>query len=307
MELAWERLEGQKAFTPDDGLIRKILDVAGRWGKPELGHKALKILAERSIPVSIYHLTAILEAYVNDGQVPNALRIVNQMRSLGMTPTMTTVELITSVLRSADIIDQAFYGIEDMRKNGEDVDVVALNAVIRASVRIGDLRRVRATQVAAADLGIQPNVDTFNLVIEGCIATGHRALGDTIWTDMASANITPNEKSYHNMILLCLLPQTYEDAFFYLEKMKAQELKPSARIYNAIMRKCLLASDERWKLVEEEMRLLGYECELEILRLKPTPSGESRQARLGSKQEGGQYGLNRDGPTRRFDSTLVES
>jgi hypothetical protein len=52
--------------------------------------------------------------------------------------------------------------------------------LILACARIGDLRRARATQTAIGDFGLKPNLDTYNLLLEACIAAEHRALGDTL-------------------------------------------------------------------------------------------------------------------------------
>lgn len=263
METAWDRLSSTRAFTFDDGLLRKILDVAGRWGKPALSSRVLNVLATRSLPINEHHMTAVLQAYVNAGQVPEALRAISEMRLAGLTPTLESVEPVISSLTSADIVDQAFYGLEDISRSGDQVDVIALNALIKASLRLGDIQRVRATQAAASNFGVQCNEESFNLVLEGCVSTGHRALGDAVLTDMAAAGVTPNQDTYELMVNLCLPPAMYEDAFYYLEKMKTSGYTPSASVYNSILRKCLGANDERWKLVQKEMASIGHSVDLE--------------------------------------------
>ena len=260
-----------KTYTPDEGLILSVLNVAARWGRPDMATKALDLLPSLAIRPQEFHLVPLLEAYVNAGQVPAAIQVISSIRAAGMTPTMVTAEPIISALRHVDTIDQAFYALEDMRKIGDPVDIVAFNAVILASGRLGDLKRVRATQAAAKDLGLSSTIDTFNIVLSSRVTATHRALGDTILSEMSALSILPDHTTYERMILLSLTQVVYEDAFYYLEKMKADGFKPPACIYSSLIRKCVEVEDKRWRLVKEEMELLGYRVDGDLQRYINNP------------------------------------
>ena len=263
---SWTRVTRSKRYSPDSGLISRVLDVAARAGHPQLATQALAALGNLGASVEEYHLAALLECYVAAGQVPEAFRVVSSIRANDLVPTINTVEPIAAVLTSPELIDQAFYGLEDMHKAGQPVDLASINALILASARIKDLRRVRATQAAIPDFGLKPDIDTFNTVLDGCIAAEHRPLGDTVLSEMQAAGVAPTAETYEKLIQLCLLPDTYEDAFYYLEKMKAEDMRPSAAAYQAILRKCLRANDRRWELVREETQLLSYTLDFDIRR-----------------------------------------
>ncbi|KAK8858809.1 hypothetical protein IAR55_003039 [Kwoniella newhampshirensis] len=241
--------------------LASMLNAAGRWGRPDLASTLLE-----SLPTAPQeqHLAPLLEAFCNAGQVPNAFHVLSSIRDAGLTPTLATVQPIVAVLKNAEVIDQAFYALEDMHKAGQPVDIAALNALIEASARSGDLQRVRATQMAAGDLGLSPNIDTFNLVLSCCITTRYRPLGDTVLSEMVAHDIAPNSTSYENMVLLCLTQATYEDAFYYLEKTKSDGFKPSYAVYEALMRKCVTLQDSRWRLVMDEMKAVGYRMDSEL-------------------------------------------
>ncbi|WWC96558.1 hypothetical protein V866_003426 [Kwoniella sp. B9012] len=258
-ETAWYRVKS--SYTADEGLILSLLNAAGRWGRPDFASTILE-----SLPVAPQeqHLAPLLEAFCNAGEVPNAFQVLVSIRDAGLTPTMATVQPIVSVLSNAEVIDQAFYGLEDMYKSGQPIDITALNALIDASARLGDLQRARATQTAATDLGLTPNVDTFNLVLSCCITAQHRPLGDTILNEMSAQSVSPSATTYENMINLCLTQPTYEDAFYYLEKAKADGFKPSYAVYNSLVRKCITTNDSRWRLVVDEMKSVGYRLDNEL-------------------------------------------
>ncbi|KAK4688370.1 TRIAP1/MDM35 family protein, partial [Tremellales sp. Uapishka_1] len=259
VEEAWAKVIDQKEYTPDEGMILAVLGVAGRWGRPDLASKALEYLTLLSVRPQEHHLAPLLEAFCRAGQVPDAIQVLSYIRSSGITPSMVTVQPIVVILsQDVQVLDQAFYALEDMHKAGTPLDITALNALIEASANLSDLQRARATQTAASDLGLIPDVDTFNLVLSACIAARHRPLGDTILSEMASNSINPNATTYERMILLCATQPTYEDAFYYLEKMKAEGFKPTYAAYEALIRKCAAVQDTRWNLVGEEMESVGH-------------------------------------------------
>ena len=259
MEKAWQKIIPSHAFTPDEGLLLRVLSVAARWGRPSLAIDALEVLSSKlKVTAGEHHLVPLLEAYVNAGQVPEAFSVLPQLRSAGINPNRRAVESITAKLRTVALVDQAFYALEDMRKSGKTIDPSALNAVIDASMRLDDMQRVRATQLAAASLGVAPNVEMFNLVLEACARTKMRRLGDTVMADMATAGIKLDATSYENMIRLCLSQPDYDDAFFYLEKMKDVGFKPRVQVYEWLAVHCVERKDGRWKIVLDEMTSMGY-------------------------------------------------
>jgi putative ATPase len=79
-----------------------------------------------------------------------------------------------------------------------------------------------------------------------------------VLTDLKANKIKPNQDTYENFIYLCLTQSNYEDAFFYLEEMKAAGFKPSASVYIALMDKCFESTDLRYQIALEEMEECGY-------------------------------------------------
>lgn len=234
------------------------MNVAARSGKPEMVSDVLEAFSRKSLDPQEYHLVALLEAYVKAGQVPQALQVLSTIRSSGLTPTAVTAQPIVAVLETTELVDQAFWALEDFKLKGVRIDVTALNVVIEASAKLGDLQRVRATQMAASDLDVRLDVDSFNHVLFACASTGNRKLADTIMKEMSDAGIVADGMTYHHMLVCCLSQPNYEDAFFFLEKSKSEGHKPSAEAYQQLANKCESSRDSRVRLVVEEAESLGY-------------------------------------------------
>ncbi|KAJ3710880.1 hypothetical protein DFJ43DRAFT_1170438 [Lentinula guzmanii] len=111
--------------------------------------------------------------------------------------------------------------------------------------------RTRVSQIKA-------DRDTFHLLLEGAVAAHHQALGDRILQDMKEAQINFDSRTYELTIDLALTQETYEEAFQYLEEIKAAGFKPVASTYKALVNRCALEG-------EEEMEEMGYEVDSEFL------------------------------------------
>jgi pentatricopeptide repeat protein len=232
--------------------------VAARYGNSALALQALETLSDSGVPIKEQQLALLLESYVVAGQLPEAFKVLSSVRAAGFTPSPITAQPIVTSLGSAELIDQAFFALEDMYKAGDNVDITALNAVVDAAARLGDLPRARANQLAASDLGLSPDITTYNLVLEACVRAENRHLGDSILSELHASSLSPNKLSYELMIRLCLGDAEYEAAFYYLEKMKAARFTATAQVYQALLDKCVKHGDRRWKLVVEEAESLGY-------------------------------------------------
>jgi hypothetical protein len=253
--------------------------------------RVLDILPVLSLQPEEHHLVALMEAYVNAGQVPQALQVLSTIRSVGLTPTRNTAQPILAVLDTPELVDQAFFALEDMKAQGQTVDITAFNVLMEASSKLQDVQRVRATQISASDLGVVPDIDTFNAALAVCIPASHRALGDTILKEMKDAGVSPDGTTYHNMILICLTQSKYDDAFFYLESSKSEGFKPKAEAYQRLALKCSNAKDPRSKMVIDEMESLGY-------RMETPRQGEAADRRENSRRPGNDR-KRRDGPPSR--------
>ena len=257
LETAWMHANQSGAFLPDEGTLIQILDVAARHGRPSLAAEAVAMLPTISVTVETRHLVPLMEAHANAGKLSDAVKVILAYPPAASSTIASTAALI-SRLSSPEVIDQTFYALEDMQKNGQSVSILAINALISAAIELGDLQRSRAIQSAMRDLQVSPNVETYNLLLRGCVAAEHRSLGDTVLSEITQEGLSPDATTYSHMIDLCLITTDYEDAFFYLEQMKAQGVKPSLDTYRGILEKCTRNNDVRWRVVLEEMESVGY-------------------------------------------------
>ena len=205
-----------------------------------------------------HHFAPLVEAFCKDGKLKEALDTLNAMRKQRINPTSETVRPFTEFLQqNVDRVDSVWKLLDEWRREGNTVDPLILNPIIHASVHLNDLQRAVGAYKSFSDYDCKPDVETFNVLLSGCVAAKHRELGDKLLLDLKQAAVKPNATTYEYIILLCLTQPTYDDAFFYLEEMKTQKFVPSARVYAAIIQTCVAARDSRYSIALAEMHQCG--------------------------------------------------
>ncbi|KAI1795700.1 hypothetical protein LXA43DRAFT_733355 [Ganoderma leucocontextum] len=256
----WRKVVRNLHIVPDEGCCLQVLHTAARHGLSGLALEVVEQLKKMNVVWSEHHFAPVVEAMCHRQEIREALILLDFMRKSDMKPTLGTARpILEHIRKDSDAIDDAWGKLEELREEGQTVDVVALNVVIQAAVGLRDLQRAIGTYKAAASVGVKPDIDTYNLLLEGCIVARHRELGDRLLTDMKDAGIKPDMTTYQRMVLLCLTQTMYEDAFFYLEEMKALRMVPPLSVYEAIVRKLVYVGDTRYKIALEELKECGYQ------------------------------------------------
>jgi len=219
----------------------------------------LRVLKTIGVDLREYHFAPILESFSRTNRIKEALGTLTLIRQNNIEPNPETERPIFEAIRvSTDAIDGALDALEALHSEGETVNVSSVNVIIQASVSLGDLQRAFGTYQMCADLNVKPTLDTYHLLLSGCIAGRNRELGNRLIVEMKEANIKPDARTYERLIVLCLTGQTYEDAFFYLEEMKGENLYPPLSVYEAIIQRCVLEKDARYAVAVQELEEFGY-------------------------------------------------
>ncbi|KAH9935671.1 uncharacterized protein B0H18DRAFT_976775 [Fomitopsis serialis] len=256
----WQKVVHELNILPDEGLCVQVLHTAGRHGLSALALDAFRVLGRIGVIWQEHHFAPVIEALCKEKRIKDALAMLEMMRSHHIIPLPeTTLPISNAVSTNTDAVDTAWGCLEALHEEGRKIDISALNVIVRASVMLGDLQRAVGTYKAAGSLSLSPDVDTYNLLFAGCIAARHRQLGDKLLSEMKEARVRADVRTYERLVALCLTQANYEDAFFYLEEMKAEGHLPPRSVYVALIRKCVKLGDTRYKLALEEMLECGYE------------------------------------------------
>ncbi|OAD76303.1 hypothetical protein PHYBLDRAFT_110160, partial [Phycomyces blakesleeanus NRRL 1555(-)] len=259
VSFCWKKAVLENAMRPDEGICLDVIRVAGLSGDVKLATEVLQHLGENGYTYKEYYFAPLMEAFMNKGDLKSAFSVLDIMRASGITPSAQATLPIRNHLRNQiDKIDEAYFILEQLKKEDKSVDVTAFNVVLEACADAKDVERTVATYREAASLGVTPNVDTYNAVLIACINTRMRDMGKLVIVEMKKAGITPNTDTYTHMISLECTSREYENAFNYLEEMKSYGAIPPQMAYVALLRRLAQEADPRYLVAAEEMETFGY-------------------------------------------------
>lgn len=262
LQWMWSKMERTRLLKDvDQGALTLILNFCARAGLPILATDVFKHMAERSIMPKPYHYTSLICSYCKAGDVKNAFNILEIMKKENIERTSTTASgILEFMAKDIETIDRAFATLQDLKAEGHDIEVSALNVVIEASVVRRDLSRAIATYQEHKVLGVEPDINTLNSLVAACVITMQKSLAlKLIKTFREEHLVKANGTTFSSLIAVCCLQDDYEDAFRYLEEMKEDGHQPPAEVYSLIIRRCVSRDDARSKVAYDEMVGWGYE------------------------------------------------
>ncbi|PPQ89534.1 hypothetical protein CVT25_012206 [Psilocybe cyanescens] len=281
--MCWPKVVDELSLLPPEGVCMGILNTAARSGLPDLATDVLRVLKLAEIDWQEYHFASLIEAFCRNGQVKEAFITLSIMRANGIDPLDSTTSFIYErINRDVDTLDSAWALIDEIQESAGGLDVDALKVIVKAAILLGDLQRAVGVYKSFPNYGLTPDLAVYNLLFQGCITARHRQLGDLLLADMKAAKIEPNQETFEKLIYLALTQETYEDAFFYLEEMKATKYMPPRDVYVALGDKCASVGDGRCKLVWQEMRECGYRLDDPRVRVNARGLPEKQISDLSS-------------------------
>ncbi|KAJ3992641.1 hypothetical protein F5050DRAFT_1787455 [Lentinula boryana] len=260
----WKYVVQELNLSPGEGLCMAVLHTAARHGLPDLATDVFRVLRLTGVPLQERHVAPLIEAFCRAGQVKEAFMTVDIMQETIPILPSTLLPILDHVKKNIDTFDSTWALMDEIHKE-RPLQLSSLNIIVRAAIALGDLQRAVGAYKSFPDYNIKADRDTFHLLLEGTVAARHQALGDRILQDMKEAQIIFDSRTYELMIDLAITQETYEEAFQYLEEMKAAGFKPVASTYKALVNRCALEGDPRYTIALEEMEEMGYEVDSEFL------------------------------------------
>ncbi|TRM69556.1 hypothetical protein BD626DRAFT_390890 [Schizophyllum amplum] len=251
----WNKAVVEYGVIPDEGLCLAVLAVAARHGQAEFAiSQPLTTIASAGITLSHKHIAPVIEAFGAGGNLRDAFTFLHSLPNFNLEPPLSSLEAVAAhCLPDIDAIDSAWATVDELH-SASQLSIAALNTIILAAAHHSDLQRALGAYKSLPTYNLTPDTDTFNILLDACVAAQHRQLGDALLADVKAAGVPVARGTYDRMVRLCLTQPEYDDAFFYLNEMEAAGYVPPASLYEAIVRKCAGAGDTRYEIALEEMR-----------------------------------------------------
>jgi pentatricopeptide repeat protein len=247
-------------------MCTNVLNTAARHKDPNLATDVVRVLTSRPSKLDVHHYEALISAYSSSSDLRTALQILSIMKKARLEPSeSTTRPIYESLSKTEQLPSQVFKILQTSPKDGQAIPTAAVNVMIESCVAHGHLNEaIKQYKTLHEICPSGPNTATFNALLQGCSkSSGNKDLAMFLASEMAALGIRPDVLTYDRLVLVCLTEDDYEDAFRYLEEMKAMfdgsELRPGT--FNALVKKCVAAGDKRTWGILEEMQSRGRNVE----------------------------------------------
>ena len=191
-------------------------------------------------------MAPLVEALCRDGQLSKAIETINYMRENGVSPVQNTAmpvhEAITlayqqdpaTVEQLASSLNNAYALVTTMyQASPKKVDVIVMNALLSASVKLNDYHRALATYKDLSE--VTADIQTYNILLQGCINLRLRTLGESLLSELKLKDLKPDAITYERLIELCVVsPGEWRDGLGYMEALTNYGLVPSLNVYIAV-------------------------------------------------------------------------
>lgn len=259
----WRRVVVDGGITPDEGICTMVLNASGVAGLPGLAEEAIRQLQTMRVPLQEYHVSPLILALAQHGEVATALEVFDLMDQHDIRPTRFTARALIKLLSNPDHMQTA---LEYLRNRAETKGnlVGAYNCVLVAGIK--DWSRTMALGKEMDDLKVMPTIDTYNILIHGACIRRNVSAAHSYYEEILQRGLEPNKETYERIIVLLTSEPVYDDAFLYLHKMTSSRLVPSQEVLVGLAKKCSIRFDARWKSLVKQMEKHGYAVDDELMK-----------------------------------------
>lgn len=150
-----------------------------------------------------------------------AFRLFTIMTKAGVEPTpSTTRPLYVHLSQNESLPRQAWRTLEQLFEDGHVIPTAAVNVVIESYIAIhkfDDAMDAYKALHTICEAG--PDTETFNVLFQGSTRNERKETSMFLASEMHALGIPADNLTYDRLILVCLKPAEYEDAFRYLAEM----------------------------------------------------------------------------------------
>lgn len=139
---AWSSCVRDGMVNPSDGILENVLATAAREGDVSLAAEVHGLIAERK-RTQLHHYDALSEAFVNDGNINGALRILCIAKQNGQNVLRENTRAIyRALVNDPSLLNQAQTALHEFSK-GDHIPVEALSVVLEAASKTGQTTLAR--------------------------------------------------------------------------------------------------------------------------------------------------------------------
>jgi pentatricopeptide repeat protein len=266
--------EMKKAGMVDAASFNSMLNA-----RPKAGHAATTVaevdyhlseMARCGVVPTIITFNAAMNIAVTHGDSQAAWRYFSDLGQRGLRADAFTCSILLKGLKdfkTPEEVDRALKLLESRRDI--KVDDVLVGALLDATVKLKDAKRIGPALAAVRDAGILPTPHAYATVLRALAqpTAGPKEQrweeAKKVWAGMWTRRVTATEGTYHAYVDCAVACDDFEAAAAVLAEMKQKGPAPTAGVYATVVRGLVLGKEmDRARALYSEMKTLGLPVNL---------------------------------------------
>uniref|UniRef100_A0A0A9DIB2 Pentacotripeptide-repeat region of PRORP domain-containing protein n=1 Tax=Arundo donax TaxID=35708 RepID=A0A0A9DIB2_ARUDO len=244
-------------------LLDDIVVIRGNYEEEDVPH----VLLNKAYTPNARVYTTLMKGYMNAGRVDDVVAMLRAMQREGETtpasrPDHVTYTTVISALVAAGDMDRARAVLDDMAADGVPANRVTYNVLLKGychQLQITKARDLFQEMTTKQQSMIEPDVVTYNTLMDGCVLTDDSAGALAVFNEMRSRGIAPSTASYTTLMKAFIMSGQPKVAHKVFDEM---ERDPRVRVdrpaWNMLVEGyCRLGLLDTAKQVVEQMRERG--------------------------------------------------
>ena len=219
------------------------------------------------------------------GFTRKAVELLEEMRRFELRPTKSTITALFNACANAptDHPETAQYALqqtlrlrEKLQLEGYELNDIQYNVLVKAFARLGDMASARATLAEMAEKGRPLSLDTYAMMLMGCIGNRRsglveatRLLHQMLATSSNSSSSSPTNSVQLDLPIINLFLRAIRDCDLSRDDLEAIQSSP------LLITAGLQQQQQQQKLIEEEKSSVRMISEGELLNVNKSPSSSS--------------------------------
>lgn len=208
--------------------------------------------------------TTLMKGYMKEGRVADTVRMLEAMRcqeDSGSQPDHVAYTTVISVLVKAGSMDRARQVLAEMSRIGVPANRVTYNILLKGYCQQLQIDKAKELmREMSNDVSIEPDVISYNTLIDGCILVDDSAGALSYFNEMRARGIAPSKISYTTLMKAFAMSGQPKLAYKVFDEMlKDPRVKVDLVAWNVLVEGyCRLGFVEEAKKIVQRMKENGF-------------------------------------------------
>ncbi|KAL3682287.1 hypothetical protein R1sor_000309 [Riccia sorocarpa] len=229
-------MERQGWCKLDPHLYTTIIDTLGEAGCLELAERIFSSLNNSSVEKDVPLFNAMINARGKAGHIDSLEDLFESMKNSPQRPDLVTYNTVmNSYVKAGMGLGTVVSVFKDMYTQGIEPDIISFNILLEACVGGGHVREAQKIFENLKKRALKPTVVTYTTLINVYASAGHSSDALLLLSEMLAHNCLPNAVTFTSLITACAREGVYEEAEKLFQVMKDFKVEPNVITYNAMI------------------------------------------------------------------------